>query len=91
MKRKLMLKGTAPDGGEYVEDFNSYYLAIVQKQALAKQGYELEIIEPPAPKSGFSSNTTGRYGKYTKAEKKVFKGLRPAKTPRTRVFRSNFK
>lgn len=42
----LAIEGTKPDGTPYREAFNSYYLAIVQKNKLMKKGYKLQVVEP---------------------------------------------
>ena len=82
--RKIAVEGARPDGSEFREMFNSYYLAVCRKQELIKKGYSLKIVEPV----GFFGYSVGPV-KYSKQEKEEINELRPRH--KVRVYRSNFK
>ena len=46
MANKFVVRGTTPDGAQYEEKTNSYYLAVLLKEKLNKKGYSVKVCEP---------------------------------------------
>ena len=88
---KILLTGTTPEGTPYNASYNSYYLAVVQKNKLTKEGYDVMIYEPDISNKNLNASSRDVNGvKYTKVEKKMIKEMKP-KRQRIRVFTSNMK
>ena len=88
---KILLTGTTPEGMPYNASYNSYYLAVVQKNKLTKEGYDVMIYEPDISNKSLNANSRDVNGvKYTKVEKKMIKCM-AHKPRRIRVFTSNMK
>lgn len=69
---KFIIRGTTPDGKHYEEKTNSYYLAVMLKEKLVKEGYDVKVYDPDVVWDHHATVA------YNGDERKKFKNFRKA-------------
>ena len=85
---KFSIRGTTPDGEAYEEKSNSYYLAVLLKEKLVKQGYNVKVYEPDTV---WDHHATVKYNGDERKKFKKFKRAHSNAMAKYRPLRTNYK
>lgn len=85
---KFIIRGTTPDGKAYEEKSNSYYLAVLLKEKLVKQGYNVKVYEPDTV---WDHHAIVKYNGNERKKFKKFKKEHAKAISKYRALRTNYK
>lgn len=84
----FVVKGLTPNGEEYEKKFNSYYLAVIEKGELIKQGYDVKVFDPDVV---WLQRGGVKYNNVERRKFKKFKKTYQDEMKKHRPLRSNYK